>query len=68
VNGWLWVLIVIFLLLLLAGGWFVTGGLGRRQRARTGRIDRGGPVTVAVVCGLMIVVIGFGVYLLVRGA
>jgi hypothetical protein len=67
VTGWAWVLVPVFLLLLTAGGWFVTGGLGRRQRARTGRVNRGGPVTVAVVSALMLVAIGFGVYLLLQG-
>ena len=59
--------IVAFVIVAAAGGWFVTGGPGRRQRAATGRIDRGGPLTIALVCGVMLIAIAAGVYLLITG-
>ncbi|MEY9850638.1 hypothetical protein ABH923_000316 [Leifsonia sp. EB41] len=60
-------LVLVFIVLAGAGGWFITGGPGRRQRATTGTINRGGPATVAVVSGLMVIAIATGIYLLASG-
>jgi hypothetical protein len=57
--------VIVFIVASGFGAWAVTGGPGKRQLAKTGQINRGGPVTVILVSTFMLIIIGVGVYFLV---